>query len=232
MRNVGIGLLIAAYVWVLYTSLAVGYARADAQLGPAVPSEYVALWPVALACVLALNGLALALIPIRRGEKWAIWLSAVTLLILVAARIAADPHCLVALELNQHDCRTFMISMVLGLVGLALAVPHPSRSGQSSAAVRSAGYRKEKRHPKAFHLQLSSTTDVLAMESASTENVSSHGMRVRTGHYWEPGTQALIKSPFRELWARARIVYCQSLSRNSFALGLELLAQADTRDGR
>ena len=59
-----------------------------------------------------------------------------------------------------------------------------------------------------------------------TENVSSHGMRVRTVRSWKPGTQALIKSPIRELWAGARIVYCHSLSHDSFALGLELLTAA------
>ena len=67
------------------------------------------------------------------------------------------------------------------------------------------------------------------MESALAENVSSRGLRVRTGHSWEPGTQALVKSPVRELWARARIVYCESLPRKSFALGLEFLTRPDTR---
>jgi hypothetical protein len=132
MRNVGIGLLIAAYVWVLWTSLAAAYARAHAQLGPAIPAEYAATWPVALACALALNGLALALIPIRRGEKWAIWVSAVTLLILMAARIATDPRCLAVLDLNQHSCHVFMIFMSLGFAGLALAAPGRSNPGQSA----------------------------------------------------------------------------------------------------
>jgi len=113
MRSVGIGLLIAAYVWLLYTSLAV------------MPPQHTASSPGALACALALNGLVLALIPIRRGEKWAIWLSAVTLLILLATRIATDPRCLVVLDLNQHDCHRFMVSMVLGFVGLALAARSP-----------------------------------------------------------------------------------------------------------
>ncbi len=112
---------------------------------------------------------------------------------------------------------------VLGLVSLALAAPQRSKPGHSGAAVQRKGYRKEKRHPQTFRLQLSSTTDVLAPESACTENVSSHGMRVRTVRFWTPGTQALIKSPVRELWAGARIVYCHSRSSNSFALGLELL---------
>ena len=134
MRHAGIGLLIAAYVCVLYTSLAAAYARAHAQLGPAMLSEYAAPWPVGLVCALALNGLVLALVPIRRGENWAIWLSAVTLLILQVARIATDPHCLVVLD-PQHGCHAFMTSMVLGLVGLALAAPGRSKPGQSQRAV-------------------------------------------------------------------------------------------------
>lgn len=35
-------------------------------------AAYAAPWPVAMGCALALNGLVLALIPIRRGEKWAL----------------------------------------------------------------------------------------------------------------------------------------------------------------
>jgi len=134
MRHAGIGLLIAAYVCVLYTSLGAAYARAHAQLGSAMLAEYAAPWPVGLACALAVNGLVLALVPIRRGEKWAIWLSAVTLLILVATRIATDPSCLVLLD-PQRGCHAFMTSMVLGLVGLALAARGGCKPGQSQRAV-------------------------------------------------------------------------------------------------
>ena len=65
-HSVSIGLLIAAYVLVLYTSLAAVYARALAQLGPGMVT---APWPVVRACALALNGLVLALIPIRPRRK-------------------------------------------------------------------------------------------------------------------------------------------------------------------
>src|SRR5207248_1382604 len=116
------------------------------------------------------------------------------LLILLATRIATDPRCLVVLDPHQHGAHTFMISMVLGLVSLTLAAPQRSKPGHSGAAVQSKGYRKEKRHPQTFRLQLSSTSDVSTPESAFTENVSSHGMRVRTVRFWEPGSQALIKS--------------------------------------
>ena len=229
MRKTGIGLLVAAYVWALYTWVAPpAYAHAHAKLGETMLAAYAAPWPVALASALALNGLVLALVPIRRGEKWAIWLSAMNLLIFLASRVATDPRCLVVLDWHQHGCYTFMISMVLGFVGLALAAPGQSKARQSGVGVQSTGYRQEKRHPKRFHLQISSTADFLAMESALAENVSSRGLRVRTGHSWKPGTQALVKSPVRELWVRARIVYCEVLPRNSFALGLEFLTRPDT----
>jgi hypothetical protein len=96
-------------------------------------AEYAAPWPTALACALALNG-CVGLIPIRCGEKWAIWLSVVTLLILLATRTATDPRCLVVLDPHQHGCHTFMISTVLGFVGLALAAPGRSKPGQSQTA--------------------------------------------------------------------------------------------------
>jgi nicotinamide riboside transporter PnuC len=140
MRKTGIGLLVAAYVLVLYTSLAApAYAHAHQQLGAAMLAAYAAPWPVALACALALNGLALALIPIRRGERWAIWLSAVTLLILLTTRSASDPRCLVVLDPHQHGCHTFMVTMFLGLAGLALAVPRQSKPGQSGVGVQNNG---------------------------------------------------------------------------------------------
>ena len=72
--------------------------------------------------------LVLALIPIRRGEKWAIGLSAMTLFVLLATRTFSDPRCSAVLDPHQHGCHTFMISMVSGLVGLALALPRRSKA--------------------------------------------------------------------------------------------------------
>jgi len=54
-----------------------------------------------------------------------------TLLILVAVRIATDPRCLAVLDPHQHGCHVFLISMGLGSVGLALAA-----SGRSNVAGR------------------------------------------------------------------------------------------------
>jgi PilZ domain len=233
MRKIGVSLLVAAYVLALYTSLtALTSGPAHAQLGATMLAAYAAPWPVVLACAFALNGLVLAVIPIRYGENWAIWLSLVTLLTLLATRTAADVRCLLARGPLERGCGTFMVAMVLGLVGLALAASRQSKGRPSGKDMQSNGYRREKRHPGGFRLQISSTARALALEPALTENVSSHGMRVRTGHSWKPGTEALVKSPVRELWVRARIVYCESLPRHSFALGLEFQVRGDTRVGR
>ena len=66
-------------------------------------------------------GMMLALIPIRRGERWAIWTSLATLMILLGTRMVSDPRCLVVLDPHQHGCHTFMIAVFLGAIGLLLA---------------------------------------------------------------------------------------------------------------
>jgi hypothetical protein len=73
MRNVGAGFVVAAYALLIYMSLAApAYARAHQYLGPAMLAEFAAPWPVALACAMAVAGIVLALVPLRRGERWAL----------------------------------------------------------------------------------------------------------------------------------------------------------------
>ncbi len=121
MRKTGVGLVVAANALLLYTSLAApAYARAHPGLGVALLAEYAAPWPVALACALAGNGIMLALVPIRRGERWALWTALGSLIILLVQRTTTDPRCLVVFDPHQHGCHTFMIAVVLGIVGLAL----------------------------------------------------------------------------------------------------------------
>jgi PilZ domain-containing protein len=87
--------------------------------------------------------------------------------------------------------------------------------------------REEKRNRKTFLVMLSSTTQPLAMALASTENVSSRGMRVQTDRPWKPDTRLLVETSQGERSARARVVYCETLSDTTFAVGLELLAHTD-----
>lgn len=126
MRKTGICLVVATYALLLYMSLgAPSYARAHPHLDPVLLAEYARPWPVALACALALAGIMLAVVPLRRGERWAFWTSLAMMLILLGTRLATDPRCLVVLDPHQHGCHTFMIAILVGVIGLALSWRKP-----------------------------------------------------------------------------------------------------------
>lgn len=121
-RDFGIKLVVVAYAILMYVALSAPvYARAHPHLDPALLAEYARPWPVALACSVAIVGVMLALVPLRRGEPWAFWTSLMVLAILLGTRVATDPRCLVVLDPHQHGCHSFMIAIVLGMVGLLLS---------------------------------------------------------------------------------------------------------------
>ena len=121
-RKVGVRLVVAAYALLVYISLSASpYARAHSHLDPVLLAQYASPWPVALGCAVALAGIALALFPLLRGERWALWTQVAMLIVLAVPRILTDPRCLVVLDPHQHGCHTFVIAMVLGAVGLVLA---------------------------------------------------------------------------------------------------------------
>jgi hypothetical protein len=120
-RKIGVWLLVAAYAIFLYASISAPfYARAHQNMDHVMMAEYSAPWPVALMGSLGLIGIILALIPIRRGERWAMFTSFATLAILFVTRMATDPRCLVVLDVHQHGCHRFIIAVVLGVAGLIL----------------------------------------------------------------------------------------------------------------
>lgn len=120
-RKIGLVLVVLCYALLLYFSLgSFAYAYAHPHLEGSMLVEYAAPWPVALGSALSLAGIMLAVVPIRRGESWALFTSLAVLIILFATRMSTDPRCLVVLDPHQHGCHTFMIAMILGLVGLAL----------------------------------------------------------------------------------------------------------------
>ena len=55
-----------------------------------------------------------------------------------------------------------------------------------------------------------------------TENVSARGARVVTNKPWHPNDHVTVRSLLGSLRSRARVVYCQPLGKDSFAIGLEL----------
>jgi hypothetical protein len=121
MRKTGLTLLILAYAIFFYIAIsAPAYARAHPRIDAQVRGAFAAPWPLALTSVFALTGIVLALIPIRAGERWAMWTSLVAFLALLTVRLATDPRCLVVLDPHQHGCHTFMIAVILGVSGLAL----------------------------------------------------------------------------------------------------------------
>lgn len=123
MRKAGITLLILGWLVLFYTALgAPAYARAHAHMLDAkVIGAYADPWPVALTSTVAFFGVVLALGPIRRGERWASLATLVAIAALSATRVASDPRCLVVLDVHQHGCHSFVIAIVLCVIGLALA---------------------------------------------------------------------------------------------------------------
>ena len=59
-----------------------------------------------------------------------------------------------------------------------------------------------------------------------TENVSTHGARVVSSRPWNLNERLNVHSLPGDFRARARVVYCEPLGVNSFAIGLQLLAAA------
>ena len=62
----------------------------------------------------------MALIPLRRGERRGLWTELAVLTLLFVARLTTDPRCLVGLDPHRHGCHSFMIAVVVGVIGRAL----------------------------------------------------------------------------------------------------------------
>ena len=62
-------------------------------------------------------------------------------------------------------------------------------------------------------------------QNARSQNISSHGMRLTTETAWRPGEQAMVSTK-GGVWTEARIVYCEYLGSEKFAVGLELVRPA------
>ena len=122
MRKTGVVLVVAAYIVLLYTALsAPAYARAHPYLDPRALAAYASPWPVALVSAVVIAGTMLAVIPLCRGERWALWTELLMLITLLATRLLTDPRCLVVFDPHQHGCHSFMIAVVVGAIGLGLA---------------------------------------------------------------------------------------------------------------
>jgi hypothetical protein len=93
--------------------------------------------------------------------------------------------------------------------------------------------RKQPRTPERFVVQIHAGCDPGRTELATTEDVSSGGTRLITESVWKPRSHVVLKSPPGNVWAIARVVYCQAASPKGFAVGLNFLSKpsnVQTRD--
>jgi hypothetical protein len=82
--------------------------------------------------------------------------------------------------------------------------------------------RLEDRAPVHVTVDLSGFDVHTAAQQGITENVSARGARVVTSKPWQPNEHLTVRSLLGNLRSRARVVYCQPLGKDSFAIGLEL----------
>jgi hypothetical protein len=82
--------------------------------------------------------------------------------------------------------------------------------------------RLEDRSPLHVTVDLSGLDVHTAAQQGITENVSARGARVVTSKPWHPNDHVTVRSLLGNLRSRARVVYCQPLGQDSFAVGLEL----------
>jgi hypothetical protein len=81
--------------------------------------------------------------------------------------------------------------------------------------------RMDPRVRRKLRVQLDNLEQPGLSERTLTENVSSLGIRVLTRQAWQPGQTLLITSPVGDLRTPARVVYCQPVGENQFAVGLQ-----------
>jgi hypothetical protein len=84
--------------------------------------------------------------------------------------------------------------------------------------------RSDQRITKEMAVELVRPHALQFKETAMVQNVSARGMRVATEQVWRPGDPMLLSSPESGFRTEARVVYCQRMENNRFAVGLELLA--------
>lgn len=92
--------------------------------------------------------------------------------------------------------------------------------------------RKQRRTPQHFLVQILAVHDSRLEDLATVENASPTGARLATERLWEPGAHVVLKSSPNGNWARARVVYCQTVSAKSFAVGLNFLTRTSDWEAR
>lgn len=84
--------------------------------------------------------------------------------------------------------------------------------------------RLEKRIRLSIRVDLCSLDVRHPAEEALTENISAHGARVVSRNPWKLNERLNLWALPGDLRARARVVYCEPIAADNFAIGLQILA--------
>ena len=115
------------------------------------------------------------------------------------------------------------------MIAVSFATPIPTLSVVRKTVGRlmqAIARRVEERRTLTVRVDLCSLDVRHRAHEALTENVSTHGARVVSSNPWKLNDRLNLWCPPGDFRARARVVYCQPLGPNSFAIGLQLLAAA------
>lgn len=91
--------------------------------------------------------------------------------------------------------------------------------------------RSERRKPKAVGVTARFSDGSSLPERTVTENVTMRGARIVTKAKLQPGGIIEIHFP-TEIQFRGRVVYCHHLPDGTFAVGLEIEDNSETREAR
>jgi len=115
------------------------------------------------------------------------------------------------------------------MIAVSFATPIPTLSVVRKTVGRlmqAIARRVEERRTLTVRVDLCSLDVRHRAHEALTENVSTHGARVVSSNPWKLNDRLNLWCLPGDFRARARVVYCQPLGPNSFAIGLQLLAAA------
>jgi hypothetical protein len=87
--------------------------------------------------------------------------------------------------------------------------------------------RSERRILKTVRVEVCLADNPTLKERTLTENMSAHGVRVLMQRSWRPRQETLVISQNEGVWSRAKVVYCQRVAENRFAVGLELSTRVE-----
>jgi hypothetical protein len=91
-----------------------------------------------------------------------------------------------------------------------------------------ASKRTENRTPMKVTVDLSSLDIRTPAQEGITENISPRGARVVTSKPWKTDERLNVRSLLGNFRSRARVVYCEPINADLYAIGLQLFAAAGT----